>query len=304
MEIKFKNPIGLAAGFDKNAVLTGIIPVIGFGFMEVGSITAEKCLGNPRPRLFRLPKDNSLVVNYGLCNDGAIAIHKRLKGKRFRIPIGISIARTNKALNEQESIDDYTKGFKIMQDIGSYITINISCPNTLDKKNFCDPLRLDKLLKELKKYKHNKPILLKIKPDLTEKDIDKLLSIVSKYKFINGFIISNLSSKRNLLNLKTEKHIVNKTTGGISGFPVKKRSTYLIRYVYKKTKGKYIIIGCGGVFTAEDAYEKIKAGANLIQLVTGMIYNGPGLIKKINKGLVKLLEKDGFNNIQQAVGRD
>lgn len=299
--IKFKNPIGLAAGYDKDCQLTSIMQSVGFGYEEVGSITGEPCKGNPRPRLFRLVKDKALLVHYGLNNKGAEFLSKYLKGKRFRFPLGVSVAKTNDSrINTKEAVADYVKAFKLMHPIGNYTTINVSCPNTFDGQTFGHPKNLNLLLKEISKLKIIKPVFLKIKPDLSLETLDEVLKVVKKFKFISGFIFSNITLKRE--GLKTPLKEIG--AGGISGKPVKKKSTEMIKFVYKKTKGKYVIIGCGGIFTAKDAYEKIRAGASLLQLVTGMIYEGPACIKNINKGLVKLLKQDGFRNIADAVGAD
>lgn len=298
--IKFRNPVGLAAGFDKNGIITKILPSISFGFEEIGSITAKKCEGNKKPRLFRLIKDKAIVVNYGLCNDGAEIIFNRLKNKGFEIPIGISIAKTNDStIKGNDSIEDYCATFKIMQALGDYIVINISCPNSGDGKSFEDPVLLGKLLKKLGKPK--KPMFLKLSADITQKRLDKIIELSKKY-LITGFVVANLTYDKR--GLKTSNECLSKMEGAISGPLVKEKSNNLIKYIYKKTKNKFVIIGVGGIFNAEDAYEKIRNGATLVQLLTGMIYEGPGLIKEINKGLVKLLEKDGFKNIQEAVGVD
>ena len=297
--IKFENPIGLSAGFDKDANLTQILPNVGFGFEEIGSITGEKCEGNPKPRLFRLPDEGAIIVNYGLCNEGSERIANKLKKKKFNFPIGISIARANNkeiVFDVNEGIKDYIKAFRNLNNLGDYITINISCPNTPDNLSFCEIKNFERLINEFSKEKITKPIFIKLKPDFSKEEIDSFLKVCIKYNFIKGFVVSNLTVDRarikNIENIK----------GGLSGTPTKKKSDELLKYLYRKTKGKYILIGVGGVFNAEDAYEKIKNGASLVQLITGMIYNGPGLIKEINKGLVKLLEKDGFSNVNQAIG--
>jgi len=291
--INFENPIGLSAGFDKNGVLTDIIPSVGFGFMEIGSVTAKECLGNPRPRLFRVPEHEGIIVNYGLCNDGAEVIFNRLKDKKFRFPIGISIAKTNDAsIKGDASVEEYFKAYEIMKGIGDYITINISCPNVGDGRSFEDTKLLEKLLKKIGE-KH-KSLFLKISPDISKKNLDKIIELNKKYN-LDGFVVSNLTK---------DKKLIKKNIGGLSGKLTKKKADELIKYVYKKTKGKKIIIGVGGIFTAEDAYRKIRNGASLVQLITGMIYKGPGVIKEINKGLVKLLERDGFDSIKDAIGVD
>lgn len=300
--INFKNPIGLSAGFDKNAVLNDILPYVGFGFSEVGSITGEPCLGNPKPRLWRLKESKSLAVYYGLKNDGCEAISERLKDKKFNFPIGISIAKTNnkETADDNIAIEDYFKAYKAFINVGDYITINISCPNAFGGQPFTDNIKLDNLLKKISSIPKTKPVFIKISPDLSKKEIDEIIEVALKYK-IDGFVCTNLTKNRN------NKNIVDNTVpelGGLSGKVVDNMSDDLIRYVYKKTGGKSVIIGVGGVFNASDAYRKIKAGATLIELITGMIFEGPQAISAINQGLVKLLKKDGFSNISEAVGKE
>ena len=304
--IKFPNPIGLAAGFDKNAELTDILPDVGFGFAEVGSITGEPCKGNPKPRLWRLKKSKSIVVNYGLKNDGCEKISKRLKNKKFEIPIGISIAKTNsrETREPKEGIYDYLKAYKHFSDIGNYLTINISCPNAYGGQPFTNQTNLGRLLAEIEKIRVPKPILLKLPPDLRIDEIDEIIDIARKYR-IAGFICSNLTKYQE--NSKIKDKILEKRipgAGGISGKVIEELSNDQINYIYRKTRGEFVIVGCGGVFCAEDAYKKIKAGASLIQLITGMIFEGPQLISEINQGLVGLLKKDGLVNISQAIGMD
>lgn len=292
--IKFKNPIGLSAGFDKDALLTDILPSVGFGFAEVGSITGEQCSGNPKPRLWRLKNLKSLIVYFGLKNKGCVEIAARLKNKKFSIPIGTSIAKTNCAdtVDTDKGIADYVKAFSAFSDIGAYFTINISCPNAYGGLPFTDAVKLDKLLVQTDKIPTKKPIFLKMSPDLTEKELDDILVVVKKHR-VHGLISTNLTKNSKI----AEK-------GGLSGKLVLDLSNRQIEMIYKKTKGKYIIIGVGGVFSAEDAYKKIKLGANLVQLITGMIFEGPQVISEINQGLVKLLKQDGYKNISKAVGKD
>lgn len=301
--MKFTNPIGLAAGFDKDAYLTQILPSVGFGFEEVGSITGEPCEGNQKPRLWRLKKSKSLVVNYGLKNEGAEKISARLEKSKFSIPIGTSIAKTNCAetVETKAGIADYIKAFTAFTQIGSYYTLNISCPNAFGGLPFTDPEKLDLLLTETDKIKTSKPIFIKFPPGLTEEEVDELLKVIYKHR-VNGFICTNLTKDRMNQRLKLEKEIPEK--GGMSGKVVEDLSNQLIAHLYTKTKGKYVIIGCGGVFNAADAYKKIKLGASLIQMITGMIFEGPQVISEINRGLVELLKKDGYTNISQAVGQD
>lgn len=308
--IQFPNPVGLAGGFDKNAQLTGIMREVGFGFEEVGSITGEYCEGNPRPRLWRLPKSRSLVVYYGLKNDGAQAIASRLRGRSFKLPVGINIAKTNcrETADTQGGLQDYLKAYKAFSDIGDYYTINISCPNAFGGEPFSTPEKLDLLLTEIDKVPATKPIFIKISPNHTEAELDRFIEICDRHN-ISGFVCTNLNKDRANPLIK-DKNIPEK--GSLSGKVVEDISNKTIAYLYRKTYGsssrnqtrRYIIIGTGGIFSAEDAYKKIRLGASLVQLITGMIFEGPQLISEINHGLVRLLKKDGFNNISDAIGVD
>lgn len=302
--IHFKNPIGLAAGFDKNAELTGILSSVGFGFAEVGSVTGESCEGNPKPRLWRLKKSKSLVVYYGLKNDGCEMISSRLRNKKFEIPIGISIAKTNCAatVDTDAGIMDYKKAYEtfVQKNIGDYYTINISCPNAYGGEPFTDAVKLESLLTVLDTIQNSRPVFLKISPDLSHENLDALIAVVERHR-IAGFICANLTKKRDNKNILDT---LVPDVGGMSGNIVKDLSDEMISYVYKKTQRKYVIIGCGGVSTAEDAYKKIRNGASLIQMITGMIFEGPQVISAINQGLVELLKKDGFSHISEAIGVD
>jgi dihydroorotate dehydrogenase len=295
--ISFNNPVGLSAGFDKSAELIPVIGDVGFGFTEVGSITAKPCPGNEGKRLIRLPDKQALWVNFGLNNAGADSISSRLHGKAFDIPVGINVAKTNcrETVDSSIAIKDYVYTLQKFNelDIGDYFTINISCPNAYGGQPFSDPASYSQLMEEISKLNINKPILVKLSPDLDKKTLDSILSI-SRKRRIAGFVCSNLTKK----NTGFDK-------GGVSGKMVSPKSEELLSYVYKSTrswKQKPVLIGVGGIFSAEDAYRKIKLGANLVQLITGMIYNGPSVIGDINRGLVDLLEKDGFSSISEAVG--
>lgn len=295
--IKFKNPVGLSAGFDKNAEMINIMPSLGFGFTEVGSITEKSYDGNKKPRLYRLPLYKTLRVNYGLKNLGAETVHRQLQDKTWAIPVGISIAKTNvpKTSEVNTGIKDYFFTYKIFQDTSNYFTINISCPNTCEEKPiFAEPENLDLLLIKIFSIPKTKPVFIKLSPDLPETQLNKILEICGKYP-VDGFICTNLT-KVNLFN--------HAGYGGFSGKAVAELSNDTIRKVYKFFGGQKIIIGSGGIFSAADAYRKIKAGASLVQLITGMIYEGPQLISDINLELVKLLKQDGYNNISEAVGRE
>ncbi len=326
--IRFENPIGLAAGFDKDAHLTQILPEVGFGFEEIGSVTGNPCAGNPKPRLWRLKRSGSLVVYYGLKNDGCKAIVKRLQsvgngrdrsaservdlpaGKAqarpytvSRIPIGISIAKTNSAdtVEEQAGIADYVKAYKTFVDAntGDYFTVNISCPNAFGGEPFTTPEKFDRLMTALRQVPNQKPVFIKMPAEMPEQVLDGMIEVARKHK-ITGFISTNLAKDRSNPNIK-ESDLPQ--SGSMSGKVVQALSDRQIAYLYQKTRGEFVIIGCGGVFTAEDAYRKIKLGASLIQLITGMIFEGPEAISDINRGLVRLLEQDGYKNISEAVGR-
>ncbi|MEK6969067.1 MAG: quinone-dependent dihydroorotate dehydrogenase [Nanoarchaeota archaeon] len=300
--IKFVNPVGLAAGFDKEAEMMQILPSLGFGFEEIGSITAKPCRGNPKPRLWRLPKYKSIVVNYGLKNQGCKIIAEKLKKKKLVFPVGINIAKTNcpETVNPEAGVNDYIESFLTMEPYADYLTINISCPNAYGGQLFSDPKYLEKLLSKIDRVKTKNPVFIKISPELSLKQLDELLSICGKHT-LTGFVVSNLIKDRSKLTIPPQE-FAKVGIGGLSGKILQKHSDELISYIYQKTKGKYVIIGSGGIFTAKDAYEKIIRGASLLQLLTGMIYEGPAVIKKINKGLVELLKKDGFENIAEAVG--
>lgn len=296
----FKNPIGLAAGWDKDGQAFQLMANLGFGFAEVGSITKQPYRGNDYPRLTRLQKSKSIVVNYGLKNDGVDKILPRIQQTRSDIPIGTNIAMTNSkdCLKDDLAVQDYSYTFNKLKNIGDYFTINISCPNTFGGQPFHEPKRLGLLLSELYKIKTKKPIYLKISPDISQKNIQAIVDLAYKYN-IDGFICGNLTKNRKLPNIYETDLPQN---GGLSGAVVKELSNKQISTIYKLIKNDKTIIGLGGIFNAEDAWQKIGLGANLVQLITGLIYEGPGIIGQINKGLAGNLKKHGFKNIQEARG--
>ncbi|MFA5000947.1 MAG: quinone-dependent dihydroorotate dehydrogenase [Candidatus Paceibacterota bacterium] len=317
--IKFKNPIGLAAGFDKNAEMIDIMPAVGFGFTEVGSVTGRACEGNARPRLWRLPKSRGLIVYYGLKNNGAeeVVLHVAKSDFRSTIPLGVSIAKTNdnQTLTTEAGIADYLSAYQkfVEAGVGDYYTINISCPNTFGGEPFVEPFKLDGLLSALRGEASQwiKPVFLKLPPDLSHEQIDQIIELAQKYQ-VSGFICTNLTKDRSLPSFQTKiKDQMPTNVGGLSGKIVEELANEQIKYVYRKIHSvqglpldkKMIIVGCGGVFSAEDAYAKNKAGASLVQLITGMIFEGPQLISEVNQGLVKLLQADGYENISEAVGK-
>lgn len=302
--IRYDNPIGLSAGFDKDGELTDAYPEMGFGFAELGSFTGEVCPGNPGVgrRLFRLPKSKSILVWYGLNNQGAIKIAERLQDKKFSIPIGVNAAKSNLTAKFvlEDSIKDYLKTLKAFETIGDYFTINISCPNTQDCEPFVDKGNLDALLSAISEVRPaNRPIYVKLAADLSEAEIDIIIDACLEHK-MDGVVLTNLAKPE--FNQEYIKEELTFNKGAMSGLPLQRIATNVVRHVYRRSRGKLTIIGVGGVFNAEDAYEKITSGANLVELITGMIFDGPQVIGEINRGLVALLKKDGFNSMEEAVG--
>jgi len=300
--LNFSNPVGLAAGFDKNGVLTEAMEPLGFGFTEVGSITGRACAGNAKPRLWRFKKSKSIAVYYGLANEGADKVVERVSKNKINIPLGINIAKTNDYITDDvdEAIKDYLVGWHEASKAASYITVNISCPNTSGGQPFIDPILLERLLSAIGKENSKMPVFIKMSPDLNETQVDNLLEVIARHR-IAGLICSNLTHGKNHLTKDEQKM---ETKGGISGKGLEEEANKLLAMIYKKTKGRYVLVGCGGISSATDAYKKIKLGASLLQLITGMIYEGPQLIGEINYGLDKLLKADGYKNISEAVGVD
>jgi dihydroorotate dehydrogenase len=305
--IKFDNPIGLAAGFDYQAKLTKTIPLLSFGFETVGTITNRAYEGNPKPRLGRMVNSKSLVVNKGFKNPGIREIVRKLRSQKFTIPVGLSIGKTNTAkdVTQVQAVEDIISTFRITESSRvyfSYYELNISCPNLFGKVSFYPPQNLHKLLQSVTSLKLKKPLFIKMPIDKTDQEILEMLEIVSSFK-IEGVIFGNLQQNRNDKSLD-RKEVKKYPVGNFSGKPTEKRSNELIELAYKKYKDRLVIIGCGGVFNGADAYKKIRLGASLVQLITGLIFEGPQLVSQINIELDKLLKKDGFTNISQAIGAD
>jgi len=305
--ITFPNPIGLSAGFDKNFELVPLVKEIGFGFMEGGSITFHQCAGNPKPWFYRLPKTQSLVVNAGLANKGVSAVIKTLKRYPSRVftdfPLNISVAKTNSpgAASEADAIADYVGSLTALQSarLGSMITLNISCPNTYGGEPFTTPERLDHLLTAIDALHLAQPVFIKMPVDLAWPEFKQLLNVADTHT-VAGVTISNLAKDRSTVKLLDP--LPDSVKGNLSGKPTQALSNQLISKTYQAYKDRFTIIGAGGVFSAEDAYEKIKLGANLVELITGLIFEGPQLIGQINRNLVKLLERDGYANVSEARG--
>jgi len=309
--ITFDNPVGLSAGFDYNADLTQALYYLGFGFQSVGTITNLPYEGNPKPRLGRLPKSKSLMVNKGFKNLGAETTAKKLvlsEAEGFKIPLGISIGMSNskKIKTLDEAIKDIVDSFKVFEKSGvknSYYELNISCPNLINGRNisFYPPKNLNLLLDKLNKLRLKKPIFIKMPIEKTNREVINMMNVIVKHKVIKGVIFGNLQKNRKDPTL-VQSEVKKFKVGFFSGKPCEERSNELIKLAYKKFGKKLVIIGCGGIFSGVDAYKKIKLGASLVQLITGMIFKGPQLISQINLELIDLLKKDGFNNIKQAIG--
>ena len=300
MGMNFPNPIGLAAGFDKSAEVYNSLLKFGFGFVEVGTVTPLKQFGNPKPRIFRLEDDEAMINRLGFNNDGIAIVKQRIKSNKSNGLLGINIG-PNKTSEDQKV--DFCKGLESFFDLANYVTINISSPNTEGLRDFHEEKKLSELLMALnkikKKNKTNIPILLKISPDIKEGYIPEIVNIAIQHS-IAGIILTN-TTNTNKENLISE---FKKENGGLSGEPLRKISNKAIKNFYQHLKGKIPIIGVGGINSGKSAYEKIKAGASLLQLYTGLVYKGPSVVKNIKKELIKILKEEGLKNIEEAVGND
>ena len=305
--LKFTNPVGLAAGFDKDGIAAGMWQYLGFGFAELGTVTNHPQPGNPQPRLFRLPQDRAALNRMGFNNLGSTAMAAALKQRQhgdFTIPIGINLGKS-KITPIEHAANDYLGSFQRLKDLGDYFVINVSSPNTPGLRDLqaIEPLRIifDTLQQE---NQGQKPILVKIAPDLAWEDISAIVELSQASK-LAGIIATNTTIDRSKLTTKivaaTGKNVTEEA-GGISGAPVRQKSTEVIRFIHQQTGGNLPIIGVGGIFTADDAWEKITAGASLIQVYTGWTYNGPWMVDRILTGLLAKLEAQGLTSISAAVG--
>ena len=302
--LQFANPIGLSAGLDKNFELAPLMRSVGFGFMEGGSITFEPCAGNPKPWFHRLPADGSLVVNAGLANQGAERIVARLQAQTVlpNFPLNISVAKTNsaQACSTNAAIADYLGSLKLIQKSGvaQLVTLNISCPNTFGGQPFTTPERLEALLSATDTLNLTVPLIVKMPNHLEWPEFCQLAEVAADHQ-VAGLTISNLAYRD---QVKLSQPIPITIPGKLSGRPTLARSNQLIGHTKRHFGDRFVIIGVGGVFSAEDAYTKITLGANLVELITGLIFQGPQLIGQINADLIKLLDRDGYDHISDAVG--
>ena len=317
--LKFTNPIGLAAGFDKNGVVVNQLASLGFGFVEVGTVTYEPQPGNPKPRLFRLPDDQALINRLGFNNHGAAALAERLSRLNRKCIVGVNIGR-NKNVPNEEATENYLKSFDLVYPVADYVAVNISSPNTPNLRELQQADSLDELLGTLQRQNTvrssgfsrqnadvgppkggtpiRKPLLVKIAPDLSEAEIEVIVDIALRHE-LAGIIATNTTISRDGLKTANADRF---GAGGLSGRPLTRRSTDVISAIYRHSKGKLPIIGVGGIFTAEDAFEKIAAGASLLQAYTGFIYGGPSFANDINAGLAAILKERDFKSLDEAVG--
>ncbi len=302
----FPHPVGLAAGFDKNATVYPALAALGFSFVEVGTLTPKPQPGNPPPRMFRLPEDYAIINRMGFNNRGIEAAAKNLRNlPRPTIPIGINLGKNKNTPNEK-AVEDYRQGLRSLYSLGDYFVINISSPNTKGLRDLQKAESLEKLLRFLLDERNNlakktgtvQPLFLKVAPDLTKEELSEAIQLGLDLG-IDGFIAVNTTLSR-----KGLRHPHAQESGGLSGKPLSDTATEKIRHIYQITKGKVPIIGVGGIFTGEDAYKKIRAGARLIQVYTGMIYRGPRISQKINQELLALFERDGVKKVEDIVGVD
>jgi len=307
--LTFRNPVGLAAGFDKNGDAADLLSALGFGFIEVGTVTSEAQPGNPSPRLFRLPSDRALINRLGFNNCGAKQLVKNLKQHRPECVLGVNIGKA-RSVPVEKAIPDYLKTFAAVYDVADYIAVNVSSPNTPQLRELQQANMLRDLLTQLQTRSRElaekqslsapRPLLVKIAPDLNDEEIVSIVQ-VAQQTGISGIIATNTTTRRDHLQ-SSPARIAAAGEGGLSGAPLRERSNEVIREIYRLTNGSLPIIGVGGVFTAEDAWEKICAGASLIQLYTGFIYEGPGVARQINAGLRSIITAKGFVSFDEAVG--
>jgi len=285
--LTFSNPVGLAAGFDKDAKLFDELGCFGFSHIEIGTLTPKAQSGNEKPRMFRLPADEALINRMGFNNEGVLAAVERLKKRKSKVIVGGNIGK-NKVTPNENANDDYVYCFNTLFNYVDYFVVNVSSPNTPNLRALQEKEPLTKLLSELKllnaRKEKPKPILLKIAPDLTNEQLDDIIEIV-KNTGIDGVIATNTTIDKANLTIKNTQETLG--MGGLSGKPLTNRSTEVIKHLHERSNGAFPIIGVGGIHSAEDAIEKLNAGASLVQIYTGFIYEGPGLVRKINKQLLR-----------------
>ncbi len=301
--LSFPNPVGLAAGFDKNGIALQPLAALGFGFIEAGTVTYHPQPGNARPRLFRLAEDQALINRAGFNNDGAAVFARRVAQHRPDCVLGVSIGKS-KITPLEEAPEDYLASFELVCNVADYIAVNVSSPNTPQLRELQQSEQLASLLSALqarrRELQKQVPLLVKLSPDLERPDLEMIVDVIERLQ-IDGIIATNTTVSRD--NLQTDAgRVAAFGEGGLSGKPLRNRSTQMIAELYQLTRGRIPLIGVGGIFNADDAWEKISAGASLVQLYTGFIYQGPKIAQQINEGLAKILAREGFASLDAAVG--
>ncbi len=298
--LKFANPLGIAAGFDKNGIVVDQLSSLGFGFVEVGTVTLKSQPGNPKPRMFRIPESKALINRLGFNNAGADAVVANLKMIKHKCVVGVNIGK-NKDVPNEEAIANYMATFELIHGVADYITINVSSPNTPGLRDLQNTRSLDELVAAIQsknKELGEKPLLVKIAPDLADADVDEVTDVCIANNCA-GIIATNTTISR--VGIESPAAI---EAGGLSGKPLQKRSNEVISRIFRRANGKLAIVGVGGVFDANDAYKKIAAGASLVQAYTGFVYGGPTFAADVNQGLARVLNARGFSSVSDAVGID
>jgi dihydroorotate dehydrogenase (fumarate)/dihydroorotate dehydrogenase len=305
--LRFGTPLGLAAGYDKSGRTVPLLSSLGFGHVEVGSVSARPSVGNPRPRLFRLPADRAIAVAYGVPNDGAVRVARRLSRAPHAVPLGINVVNTNHGPNAPAGPDgaviaDYVESVRRLQPVTDYLCLNLSCPNTRDGQAFFhDPGRLRRLLDALAEVGVERPLFLKVAPFAGDGALARFVDTAGPYPFVSGFSVNLPAGKP--AGLRTPG--ADRLPGAVSGAPAEAAANRTVRELYRRMdRTRHAVIGSGGVFTARDAYRKIRLGASLVQLFTALVYEGPGVVRSIHRELPDLLARDGFGTVADAVGTD
>jgi len=306
-----ENPLGLAAGFDKNARAVPLLGRLGFGHVEIGSVSSRPSQGNPRPRLFRIPEDDAIVVSYGVPNDGAEVVRRRLLAvDRPPARVGINLVKTNDPARpavEPDVYDDYARSFELLQDRADYIALNMSCPNSPGDRDFFDLLpRFDSLLARLAELSPRVPVFLKLKPTRDEGALREIVAIADAYPFVAGFSINLPAGKPAGLRLSPSPERLERMPGAVGGRPVEGLINDILARLYGIVGpgSRYGLMAAGGVFDAEDALRKIRLGASVVQLYSGLVYRGPRVVREILAGMAEQLEREGFESVGHAVGAD
>lgn len=291
---KFPNPIGLAAGFDKNGVALPHWHHLGFGFVEIGTVTYLPQPGNPKPRLFRLPSDAAVINRMGFNNDGAEKVAKRITGVHSRIPYGLNLGKS-RLTDVSDAPEDYRSSYRLMADLGDYLVVNVSSPNTPGLRGLQEKKKLEEILWAVRSVDATKPVFVKVSPDLNPGELDDVLDVAFTTK-LAGLIATNTTVSREGLSQDPAQE------GGLSGRPLFNRSNDVLAYLARGAAGKLVMIGVGGIFSATDAYEKIALGADLCQLYTGWVYGGPQTVSRICRGLAERMRREGIRGIQELKG--